>query len=54
MIQEKKLTVEEIVAKIETSFEETNNPDCPLVHPRVFVPFHLPRARQVYAWSSVS
>jgi hypothetical protein len=41
--QEKKLTAEEIVARIETSFEETNNPDCPLVHPRVVASSTIPR-----------
>jgi hypothetical protein len=45
--QEKKLTVEEIVAKIETTFEETNDPDCPLVHPRVVTFLHF---RAIHVW----
>jgi hypothetical protein len=45
--QEKKLTAEEIVAKIETSFDETNDPDFPLVHPRVVASLSSLQARDV-------
>ena len=42
--QERKLTPEEMVAKIEASFDEANNPEIELSHPKV-----RPRRRGVIA-----